>query len=307
MKKFVALFALALAAGTAASAQTSSTLANLSSRGLVGQTSGSLIAGFVIAGPVPKAVLVRGSGPGLAVFGISNPSAAVGINIYDGSGNLIASNRGFQNDPSAAAFAQTAANVGAFPLSDPGDSELVATLPPGGYSVEIAANAADAPDGVALLEVYDADAPGSPSRIANLSSRGQVGATAGTLIAGFVVSGNAPKSMLIRGVGPDLAQFGVANSAADVDINVYDSSGNLVASNTGYQTDPNAAVVAQTAATVGAFALSNPGDSAVVVTLPPGAYTVQVAPTAPDAADGVGLVEVYDADSATLAPSSTGS
>ena len=58
------------------------------------------------------------------------------------------------------------------------------------------------------------------SSIANLSSLGPVGQNAGNLIAGFVIEGTVPKDVLIRGTGPDLANFGVTNPAGPVDINV---------------------------------------------------------------------------------------
>lgn len=304
MKLPIALLLLSLAAGSLASAQSTSTLANLSSRGLVGPHAGSLVAGFVVQGAAPKAVLIRGVGPGLGLFGIVNPAAGVNINLYDSAGALITTKNGFQDDPDSEKIAQISASVGAFPLiAGQGDSAMLATLPPGGYTIEIVPNESNPADGGALLEIYDADAPAAASKIANLSSRGRVGANAGSLIAGFVVTGEAPKSMLIRGIGPDLAQFGLSDAASDVLLKIYSSNGELIASNNGFKTAPDAEKVAQDSAGLGAFPLTNSGNSAVVVTLPPGGYTVEVAAVDPDAADGVALVEVYDADS--LKPSAT--
>lgn len=167
------------------------------------------------------------------------------VNVYDSSGNLVATDYGTAPDPAAA---QAAAGVGAFPQGGAGDSQLVTTLAPGAYTIEIAPNAADAPDGDALLEVYDLDAPGSGSAIANLSTRGEAGATAGTMISGFSVSGPENKTMLIRGVGADLAAFGVANAAPAVGVTVYDSNGNVVAANFGYPSNPNSGATMQAAA-----------------------------------------------------------
>jgi hypothetical protein len=181
-------------------------------------------------------------------------------------------------------------------LSDAGDSATRVTLAPGAYTVEIAPNSTDALDGTALLEVYDADPVGGTGRIANLSARGQVGATAGPLISGFVITGTTSKMLLVRGIGPELAAFGIANAAGPVDINIFDANRNIVATNSGFLNYANAAASVQTAALVGAFPLSDGGESAVVVSLAPGAYTIEVTPTASDANDGVGLVELYDAD-----------
>lgn len=297
--KTIRSLALLLSAATAAFAQApASQIANLSSRGVVGAGAGSLIAGFVVSGSAPKTVLVRGTGPGLAAFGDTSPATLINVNVYDGAGNLIASNSGTMPDPTVAA---ASASVGAFTQSSPGDSALVATLAPGSYTVEIAPSGANSPAGDALLEVYDADAPGSGSSIVNLSTRSQVGAASGAMISGFVVNGTSAKMMLIRSVGADLAAFGVANAAPVVGIKLYDTNGKLVAANSGYLTSTNAADVAQAAAALGAFPLADAGDSAVLVSLPPGAYTVELVPAAADAPAAVGMIEIYDADS-TVAP-----
>ena len=302
MKSILFFSLLAGAAATALAQPAASAIANVSSRGLVGAGAGSLIVSFVVEGSTPKQLLVRGVGPGLADFGVDAPASAVAINVYDSSGAIVAGGAGLPGDPTSDAVAQEAAQLGAFPLHNSGDSEILATLPPGAYSVEIAPNAADAPDGDALLEIYDADAPGSGSTIVNLSTRGEVGASAGTVTAGFVVDGNSPKNLLIRGVGADLNSFGVGNAAPAVGLAVYDAAGNLVAANNGYQNDPGAAATMQTAAAVGAFPLGDAGDSALLVNLAPGAYTVEIAPGAADADDAIGLLEVYDVDSAMTPP-----
>ena len=299
--KFILIASLVAGSAVATFAQTpvvpTTAIANLSSRGMVGAGAGTLIAGFVIEGSAPKQVLVRGVGPGLQEFGVTNPAAVVAINVYDAAGNIVTSNSGFQNDPNADATAQVAARVGAFPLSNAGDSEVLATLTPGAYSVEIAPDAADAPDGDALLELYDADAPDSGSTIVNLSTRGEVGASAGTMISGFTVTGDASKNILIRGVGPELAEFGVPNPANGVRISVYDAQENLVASNDGG--DPSATPAMDgVAAAVGAFPIGNDGSAALLVNLSAGSYTVQATATADDAADADAMIEVYDADDA---------
>ena len=291
------LFACLLAATALASAHAASSLANLSSRGLVGSASGSLVAGFVVEGSEAKSILLRGVGPGLAAFGVVNAASAVTVNIYDAGGHLITTNRGFQTNPNADLVAETASRVGAFPLSAEGDSATCVTLMPGAYSLEIAPGSQDAPDGSALLEVYDADPAGTTGRLANFSTRALVGPTTGTLISGFVITGTASKILLIRSVGPDLAVFGIANAAGPLGIRVFDSNYHLVAKNTGYLTGPDAVTLVRTAAQVGAFPLGDTGDSAVVVLLAPGAYFVEATSSTSDAPGGVGLVEVYDADS----------
>ena len=134
-------------------------------------------------------------------------------------------------------------------------------------------------------------------RVANLSTRTQVGTGANVAVVGFVVGPGPSKSVLIRAVGPGLASFGVAGTLGDPRIDLYDSStpARLIMSNDNWQTTvagSQAATVA-TFGSVGAFNLGNGSrDAALVATLAPGAYTAQVTGVAN--ASGIALVEVYD-------------
>jgi hypothetical protein len=285
---------LSLAGAVMASAQPSGAIANLSTRGTIGQGADSLIAGFVIEGSAPKSVLVRGVGPGLAAFGISNAANAVQIQVYDANGNLVAQNDGFMNDPNASANAQAATQVGAFPLSSPGDSATVVSLAPGAYTVAAVQSAFGTSIGDALLEVYDADGPGAASTIVNLSSRGAVGSADGALMSGFVIAGGAPHDVLINGIGPDLSAFGVANPASSVAVQVLDSNGNQVASSVSAPGFEDALSLDQAMTDSGGFVAGNPGDSIVPVTLSPGAYTVIATPSSTNPFNAVALMEVYD-------------
>jgi hypothetical protein len=127
----------------------------------------------------------------------------------------------------------------------------------------------------------------------NASTRGRTGPGADALILGFVVGTDA-KQLLVRGVGPALGAFGIA-AAADPKITVYDRTGRIVAENDNWSAAGATATAALTAAAgkTGAFPLAAASlDAALLVTLPPGAYTVQLGATA--GAAGVALVEVYE-------------
>lgn len=293
MKTSIVSFLLSLAGATIASAQPVGSIANLSARGNIGQGSSTLIAGFVIEGSAPKSVLVRGVGPGLTGFGVSTAAGAVQILVYDANGNVVGQNDGFQTDPNADAVAQTAAQVGAFPLSASGDSATVVSLQPGAYTVAAAQSASGAPTGQALLEVYDADGPGAASTITNLSTRGMVGSDSGALISGFVISGDVPHDMVVQGVGADLASFGVGNPASDVGVQIVDSNGNVVASTAPASSEIGLSLD-QEMASLGALPETNPGDSILPVTLAPGAYTMVLIPSSANTSNSVGLVEVFD-------------
>jgi hypothetical protein len=105
-------------------------------------------------------------------------------------------------------------------------------------------------------------------------------------IAGFVVEGSGPKQVLIRAIGPSLAQFGVSNMAANPALTVFKGS-TQIGANSGWG---GSASLAAAFTAVGAFSLpSNSRDSAIVLTLDPGNYTAQ----ARDPIGGEVLLEVY--------------
>jgi hypothetical protein len=104
------------------------------------------------------------------------------------------------------------------------------------------------------------------------------------------VTGNAPKTLLIRGVGPALTGFGVAGALADPALTIYQDS-KVITTNEGWA---NSAAIATAAIQTGAFALpSGSKDAAVLITLNPGAYSAQVK-SAKNASSGVALIEIYE-------------
>ena len=127
------------------------------------------------------------------------------------------------------------------------------------------------------------------SRMVNISTRSITGAGA-PMIAGFVITTGA-KTVLIRGIGPTLTQFGVQNSCPDPQLFLY-SGQSVIASNTDWMQSPAPAEIVAASGQVGAFPLpNNSRDAVLLVTLEPGAYTVQVATQG--ATGGEALVEVY--------------
>jgi hypothetical protein len=267
-------------------------LVNVSGRAQVGGGPNILIEGFVVSGPVnsQEQVLLRADGPILGHFGLAGSLLAQpSLSLYDSSGDLLATNTGWGSASNAPAISNAAAMVGAFALpTGSADSALLVNLPPGNYTMQI--SGANQSTGVALGEVYEIGASGSS--VVNLSSRGMVSAGSGALINGLVVSGTSPQQVLVRGDGPSLASFGISNPLAQPVLQLFDSGGNLVASNTGWSTNSNASQIASAAASVGAFALpSGSADSALLVTLQPGAYTIVI--TGAGGTGGVALAESY--------------
>jgi hypothetical protein len=185
--------------------------------------------------------------------------------------------------------------AGAFTLTAGSrDAAVVAQLAPGSYTAQV--TGAGNTTGVALIEIYDAD--DSPvttaSRLINTAVRAQVGTGAGILIPGLVVSNGAPKNVLIRAVGPTLgaAPFNVGGVLAEPVLTLF-SGAQGVATNAGWSSASNAAAIRDTARAIGAFALAEGGrDSALLITLPPGPYTLQV--SGANNTTGVALVEIYE-------------
>lgn len=124
------------------------------------------------------------------------------------------------------------------------------------------------------------------ARLVNIATRTPVGGAAGTPIAGFVIAGD-PRQVIVRGVGPTLAAFGVTGFLADPHVSILRGT-TPVASNDNWLAADGPAMSG-----AGAFSLaSNSRDAAVVASLGSGAYTSPV--TGPAGATGVALLEVYD-------------
>lgn len=147
------------------------------------------------------------------------------------------------------------------------------------------------------LDEISVDLGGAPTRLVNLATRALAGRDAQMLIPGFVIAGAQPKRVLVRAAGPALTPFGVSGVLDDPRLAVLDATGNSVASNDDWSAAQNVSDLLTVTARVGAFAFSSGSrDAAALVTLAPGAYTVQ----ARGAGDttGVALVEIYDAQDA---------
>jgi sugar lactone lactonase YvrE len=275
-------------------------LVNLSSRLRVigGDASRSVVAGFVVTGAASKQILIRAVGPGLAGFGVRDALAQPVLVLRDSTGKTVAENDGWKNLSIISAAGDL---VGAFKLAQGSrDAALLVTLAPGAYTALVTANG----NGIVLVEVYDtvSGTELSTEQIVNISTRGYVGTGDDVLVAGFVVTGGAPKQVLIRGIGPALAAFGVPGVLQDPVLKVYSGGGNnLIAQNDnweapqpiGAQVPTTAAQITAASTSTGAFPLSAGGkDAAIIVTLAPGSYSAVVSGL--NNGTGAGLVEVYE-------------
>ena len=280
LNQAIAAALLATSPGSASLAR----LSNLSTRARV-TADNPLLTGFAITGTGDRTVLVRAVGPGLTDFGVTGALEAPLLRLYDATGNVLVENTGWASAP---ALTQAAAISGAFPLATGhADSAVLVSLAPGNYSLQVL-DSRSTNGGVALAEIYDV-AGGSASRLANASSRSSLTAADGVLISGFVITGTTNGSLLVRGVGPALTQFGVTGALADPIVSLYDGTGRMVANNDNW----SATSLVSSASSVGAFALvAGSKDAALTVTLTPGAYTAQV--SGATGTTGGALLEIYE-------------
>ena len=131
------------------------------------------------------------------------------------------------------------------------------------------------------------------ARLVNISSRALTGADGDAHFAGFVVSGARAKTFVVRGIGPGLAAFGVPGTLPDPVLQIFDANNRLVLANDNWNQGSLVADLRAATALVGGFALAeNSQDAAVLLSLDPGAYTVQIADSS--GRSGVSLAEVYE-------------
>jgi hypothetical protein len=166
----------------------------------------------------------------------------------------------------------------------------------GAYTLLLSAN-----DGVHTV-AYDAlvvHVTGHAS-MGNISTRVEVRSGQRVSIGGFIIAGTAAKNVIVRAMGPSLADAGVQGSLADPILELRDSSGNLLGANDNWKETQEQAIRDTM------LAPTNDLESAIVASLQPGAYTAIV--SGKNNTTGIGLVEIYDlqrAPSSKLANIST--
>lgn len=148
----------------------------------------------------------------------------------------------------------------------------------------------DVPPGVSFTSASDTLSAGS--RMVNIATRAKARGGDSVPIAGFIVTGNVPKKVIIRGIGPSLQGFGVAGAMGDPTLELRDLSNN----NSLLATNDNWKDTQQTEIENSGLAPSNNLESAIVRTLNPGSYSATLRGN--NDATGIGLIEVYDLESA---------
>ncbi len=291
-------------------------LYNISSRGYLGPgPNQNLVTGFFTDGSGSKNILVRGIGPNLAIVdpplsGLTLASPK--LTLYNAKPSVLATNAAWGGGQ---VLTNAFATVYATPLQAGSSDAAVFTSVPAsagtGYTAEV--DGLNGGTGIAMIELYDYDSyTGTPaSRLINISSRALVGTGSKSLVAGFWVVGSTSQTLLIRALGPGLAANAPALSGqtlARPALTLFDSTGNIIATNIGWGSAPTpggstvaAAIQPATTAIMGKVYASTvaagSADCAMVVTLPAGSsgasgYTAQV--SSADSTTGIALIEVYN-------------
>lgn len=249
---------------------------NISTRMRVQTGDNVLIAGFIITGTGGKRVLIRGIGPSLGAVGVTGALQDPVIELRGPSGNFINGNDNWRS------LQEAEIQATGIPPTDDRESALLITLAPGSYTaIEKGKNNTT---GIGVIEVYDLDSA-APAQLANISTRGFVETGNNVMIGGFIIGGNGAE-VIIRAIGPSLTQFGISGALSDPVLSLRNAQGTELAANDDWR-DTQQVVIQATG-----IPPSNGLESAIVITLPNGAYTAIV--SGYQGATGVGLVEVYN-------------
>jgi len=266
-------------------------LANISTRLQVGTGARVMIAGFVVQGNAPKRVLVRAAGPSMAQFGVPDVLDNPRLELHDNT-NVIGTNDDWKTTQMGGVITSDQVaeiqNSGMAPISS-AESALIATLAPGSYTAIV--DGVNGATGVGSVEVYDLDAT-SGSLLANISTRGFVQTGDNAMIGGFIVV-SQPTKVIIRVIGPSLTQLGLPDALANPQLELYDGS-NLIGRNDDWQSTQTVGIITSDQVSEierSQLAPSNPAESAIIATLPPGSYTAIVRGANNT---GTALIEVYE-------------
>ncbi len=263
------------------------TLGNISTRLRVETGDNVLIGGFIVTGTQAKRIILRAIGPSLTFPGrLSDPV----LELRNSSGDLIASNDDWRFRPDGSSQQAEIVATG-IPPADGLESALVVTLPANNSAYTAIVRGYQDATGIGVVEAFDLNRT-VDSRLSNISTRGFVSTGDNVMIAGTIITGTNPANVLLRAIGPSLANVGVPSVLPDPTIELRDSSGTLIASNDDWRFRPDGSSQEAEIVATG-IAPSNTLESALLTTLPANnsAYTAIV--RGYQNLTGVAVVEAY--------------
>lgn len=256
-------------------------LMNISTRLRVQTGDNVLIGGFIISGTDAKKVMVRGIGPSLGNFGIANTLSDPTLEVHD-STTTLATNDDWKSRPDASSQQAEIAATNLAPTHDK-ESAIMTTLSANaGYTAVLRGK--NGATGIGVVEAYDLDVAAN-SRLANISTRGLVESGDNVLIGGIITSTGLTK-VVVRAIGPTLANFGITNPLLDPTLELYDGSGTPIAVNDDWQTSQKDLIEETN------LPPNDPRESAIFAALGPGNYTAVV--RGKDGTQGIAVVEAYN-------------
>jgi hypothetical protein len=256
-------------------------LANISTRAFAQTGDNVMIGGFIVTGSGLKKVILRAIGPSLSNFGIPDALQDPVLELHDSTGALLTSNDNWTD----ASNKQAIIDSGLAPNHNL-ESAILTSLNPGSYTAVI--HGANNGTGTAVVEAYDLDQAAS-SKFGNISTRAFAQAGDSVMIGGLIVTGSGSESVVVRAIGPSLAQSGVANALADPLLELHDVNGALLASNDNWIDASNKQAIIDSG-----LAPKHNLESAILTSLNPGSYTAVIHGV--KNGTGVALVEVFGLD-----------
>jgi hypothetical protein len=256
---------------------------NISTRARVLTGENILIGGFIVTGNDRKRVIIRALGPSLVGAGVPGPLQDPTLQLLTDDNVIVAENDDWRQTQ------QAEIEGTGIPPSDNRESAIVRELPPGNYTAAVSGKSGTT--GNALVEVYDL-APGSNSRLANISTRSFVGQGEEVMIGGLIIGGGegtggaGSARVLLRGIGPSLAQSGVSGALQDPELLLFDGNGSVVQSNDNWRQTQQGEIQSFN------LAPADDREAAMVASLPRGNYTAIV--RGRENTTGVALIEAYN-------------
>jgi hypothetical protein len=249
-------------------------LANISTRMRVGTGDNVMIGGFVIQGTRAKRLIIRALGPSTHLPGaLANPT----LELHSSTGAILKTNDNWRSTQEPEIIATGVAPANNF------ESAMVVTLTSNASYSAIVRGVGDT-TGAALLEVYDLDsADPANSKLANISTRGQVGTGNDVLIGGFIILQPQAKNVVLRAIG---RSSGVPGALANPTLELHNGNGALLVANDNYSYDGSVLL--------NHLVPTDTRESAFSRFLAPGNYTAIVRGVGDTT--GIALVEVYGVD-----------
>ena len=252
---------------------------NISTRARAETGQNVMIGGFIVSGEGSKTVLIRAIGPSLEKVGLTGLLADPVLELHALDGSIITQDDNWQDDAAQAALIT---DTGLAP-SNALESAIVATLAPGNYTAIVSGK--NEGSGIALVEVYDLEQE-LAAHLANISTRGSVETGDNVMIGGFILGGGTSgEQVLVRAIGPTLADVGVTGVLSDPTLELHNSDGDLISSNNNWKDSQESEIDGT------GLAPQDDAESAILAILPAGTYTAVVAGAG--GVTGVALVEVY--------------